>query len=554
MSGTSSIISLPNFAGIDFNAILQSIVATSQIPISAQQQAIALDQAALSGLGSLSADLTSLQSAIDNLKRLSNDQPLAVSVSAGAPFTASLSGSALRGSYSVSVQQMASSQSSASQGYASQESDIGTGTVTIVVGGVSHQITIDSSHNTLSALADAINGADVGVFAQVVNTGLPSSPFRLVLASLETGSAGAFSVQTNLTGGVAPDFSSTAIGPVDYSGISGTANSQSNGPVIGGVYSGSVTQGFTFTVESGGAVGSSDIVMRYNSDSGESGTITIPSGYAGEQLAIADGLTMSFAVPGGTFNSGDSFSVGVFNPHIAFAQDAKVRVGNQIITSSSNEVSGAIPGVKLSLLGVGAGSLSVSDDQSTSRQILQDFTKAFNRLVSDIDAQTRPATPGGSAPPLNANGVVQALEFALKSALGGINLSKIGISIDGNQVQDNNGQLVLDFESYQNNFQSDPSGTANVINGVAQALIGIVNSALDPVSGLIATQKSAFNDAIDRANREISRLTDSQQRQVAMFQQEAALIQAEIEKQVNIAQIFLNQGNSNSGGSLSQLA
>jgi flagellar hook-associated protein 2 len=48
-------------------------------------------------------------------------------------------------------------------------------------------VTIDNSNNTLEGIRDAINAADAGVTATIVNDGNPTNPYRLVLSSENSG-------------------------------------------------------------------------------------------------------------------------------------------------------------------------------------------------------------------------------------------------------------------------------------------------------------------------------------------------------------------------------
>ncbi|MGD0073522.1 MAG: flagellar cap protein FliD N-terminal domain-containing protein [Candidatus Binataceae bacterium] len=212
-TSASNAISLPNYAGINFNTILQSVIAAGQVPIAALQQEITAETTSISSIGQISGDLTSLQSAIAPFESGSST-PLTAYSGANAPFSASVTGTPAAGVYAVTVDQMASAQVSASQGYASDTSVVGTGTITINVNGNAQNIKIDASNDTLDGVASAINSAGIGVTAQVVNTGLPGNSYRLELVSNSTGSAGAFTVSSSLTGGNAPDFTDNEIGPV----------------------------------------------------------------------------------------------------------------------------------------------------------------------------------------------------------------------------------------------------------------------------------------------------------------------------------------------------
>ncbi len=162
-----------------------------------------------------------------------DDSSAGASVSSGAPFTASVTGTPANGTYTVNVDSLAAAQITASQGYTSDTAGVGDGTFSISVnGGTAIPITINSTNDTLSGLATAINGANLGVTAEVVNTGVaPGAPYRLELLSNSTGTSGSFTVSSSLAGGSSPDFANAQIGATDDSSVTGTA-----APSVGGTY------------------------------------------------------------------------------------------------------------------------------------------------------------------------------------------------------------------------------------------------------------------------------------------------------------------------------
>jgi flagellar hook-associated protein 2 len=124
------------------------------------------------------------------------------------------------GNYSITVSQLAQSQSAIAAGQASTTTAIGNGKITIdfgsITGGtldpatgkysgasfavdpsrVAKPITIDASNNTLAGIRDAINGADAGVTASIVNDG-SGTPNRLVLVSSQTGEASSMRISVD---------------------------------------------------------------------------------------------------------------------------------------------------------------------------------------------------------------------------------------------------------------------------------------------------------------------------------------------------------------------
>lgn len=123
-----------------------------------------------------------------------------------------------RGSYSLNVTQLAQAQSLASGEFSDRDTaPIGTGTLTFNVGGVSTDITIDESNNTLEGLASAINDANAGVSAGIVDTG---TGYRLVLSSDESGTSNAIQVSVSGDG----DGSDTNAGGLSRFAFDGTTS------------------------------------------------------------------------------------------------------------------------------------------------------------------------------------------------------------------------------------------------------------------------------------------------------------------------------------------
>ena len=79
-------------------------------------------------------------------------------------------------------------------------------------------------------------------------------------------------------------------------------------PSLGGTYTGTLSQGYHFTVVSGGTVGVDPITIAWTSDSGEAGTVTVPTSYTGQQLNVGDGISLTLGT--GTLKTNDTFGAG----------------------------------------------------------------------------------------------------------------------------------------------------------------------------------------------------------------------------------------------------
>lgn len=191
MAGISS---LGIGSGVLNSDLVDQLVAAERKPTETRltqktQQAEAL----LSAYGKLRSAVTELRlpmrqlSSPDNLKAFSassSNEDIGVSVD---------STRASRGTYSVEVTSLASAQALASRDvFADRDAtSVGRGTLELSVGDKITNITIDSSNDTLQGLANAINEADAGVSAGIIDTG---SGYQLVLSADETGTANAVSI------------------------------------------------------------------------------------------------------------------------------------------------------------------------------------------------------------------------------------------------------------------------------------------------------------------------------------------------------------------------
>jgi flagellar hook-associated protein 2 len=538
MASTPS-VTLSNFTGLDFNQILAADAAAAQVPIAALQNQLVGVNTAISTLGTIAGDFTSLQSALNALNASLTIPPAGVSVSQNAPFTAAVSGGAINGTYNVTVSQLASAQSVASQGYATSDANIGDGSITITIGGQSTSITVDSSNDTLSGIASAINSAGIGVTAQVVDTGAPGAPFRLQVTSNATGSAQAFSITTSLSGGTAPDFANNEIGATDLSGVTGTATA-----TVGGTYTGTLSQGYHFTVTSGGTVGVDPITIAWSSDSGEAGTITVPASYAGQALTVGDGISLTLG--SGTLATNDTFGAAAFVPQVTAAQDAKLQVGNQIITSSSNQVSNAINGVTLNLTGTGGPSVViVAPDLTTEASQVKAFVDAYNTAVNDITTNTQ-AIPNQTPPPLANDGGLRSTLFNLQSQLGTLNLSTLGIS-----VNQQTGDLTFNQGQFVTSASTNPAAVNAEIGQLYSALNPAVSFVIAPNTGLIATETTSDQAQTTQLSQKINTLTTQEQHQLQLLQAEFAQIQSVVATYQSLSQFFADNSNNSSGSSSS---
>lgn len=191
-------ISAPGIgSGLNVNGIVSSLMAVESQPINLLNNQEQSYQAKLSAYGQLTASLSSFQSSVASLTSQSTFQSLTATPSDSTVLNASAGTGASAGSYSINVSALAQAQTLVASGQTSTTSSIGTGastTLTFTFGTTSgtsftqdptqgtKTVTIDSSSNSLQGIKDAINAANMGVTASIVNDG-SSTPYRLELTS-----------------------------------------------------------------------------------------------------------------------------------------------------------------------------------------------------------------------------------------------------------------------------------------------------------------------------------------------------------------------------------
>jgi flagellar hook-associated protein 2 len=188
----ASISALGVGSGLDLTGLLDQLESAERKrlePLAMQRKG---HQAKISAFGRLESALTEFQKAAAKLNSAKAFTTMKSSVSGDAA-TAATGGDAMAGTYQISITDKARSYSIATQGIADSSAALGAGTISIsLASGETLDVDIPAGDSSLEAVRDAINAADGGVAASIVNDG-GAEPYRLVLASSDTGTEAAIS-------------------------------------------------------------------------------------------------------------------------------------------------------------------------------------------------------------------------------------------------------------------------------------------------------------------------------------------------------------------------
>ncbi len=490
MAGFNSIDGLSS--GLNTSEIIDTIMTFERRPAALLEIQQAEKTAKVSALQALSAKFIGLNTAALPLNTRSSFEQAMLTISDDTILTATSSGRVTKGTFDLQVLALARNHQVASQGFSSNESSsFGTGTITLKVGNDSLRIIdIDSESNSLIGIKDAINDANAGVTASIINDGTSSNAFRIILTSNKTGKESEIDFSADLTGG--SDSFNFSTSSFDNAEITSFNDNSTSAISLGmtAANSGNENKTYTFTVSSTGSqtIGS-DIITLDWTDGTNSGSILVTQADTDVELVGtgADGLSLSFSA--GELNEGDTFEINSFTPLLQEASDATISFGAGggggspiTISSDTNTFSDVIENVdftvnKLTEVGESV-SINTDVDIASIKTKINAYITAYNSLVEYVDDQNKFTEGDALAPPLFGDTTVWTVSNALRR-----NTSSTIAGIDSkfNQL-------------YAIGIRTKSDGTLGVVNSAD--LDKALNENLDEVIRMFVDSANTSNSGI----------------------------------------------------------
>ena len=202
-------------SGLDIESLVSKLVAAERTPITQLSQKIDGLKTELSAFGKVQSALSALRDAASKLTAPGNWGGTLATSSDPTAVTASAGSGAVVGNVSVQVNQLASSQTLVSgTAYANASTVVGQGSLTITLGAWATDgatpptytgftdkagatpltVTVGPGQDTLTGIRDAINAANAGVSASIIND---ASGARLTLRSTATGATNGFRIEAS---------------------------------------------------------------------------------------------------------------------------------------------------------------------------------------------------------------------------------------------------------------------------------------------------------------------------------------------------------------------
>jgi flagellar hook-associated protein 2 len=248
-------------------------------------------------------------------------------------------------------------------------------------------------------------------------------------------------------------------------------------------------------------------------DTGEANAFTITN-----QLTAG---TITFADANNDNVSGDSASDNAVN-----ATDASLLINNIAITSTTNTLDAAIPGVTLTLQQQDPTKTVVvsvdRDDESLANRI-DAFVASYNDLVKFADAQAT-ASNNGTVGAIGRDSVLRGLHGSLRDALLGAHgsgtltrLAEVGLGFT------RTGQLTLDRSALTAALNANPAAVQSLFADASSGAFGAINSLVDhytDAGGFLPDARTRLSDEIARVGRQMDDMSARLAIRKAALQQE----------------------------------
>jgi flagellar hook-associated protein 2 len=409
------------------------------------------------------------------------------------------------GTHTVVVNSLAKT----SSGYLSvitDSSDTLSGSISIQVGsGTAQTITLDSSDDTLSGLASAINSASIGVTASVITD---SAGSRLSIVSGTAGASGDLTISSSITDSTTSSSLSytTAVTGSDASlvvdGISLTSSSNTVSNMIPGV---------TFQLLSTTTSGAEVQVEIGNYNTGvESAVASLVTDY--------NALVSAISVQQGTDASGNAEPL-FGSPTLSLLQQQLL---SSINTQNPNGYLSAVSSASDLLTGsisiqVGSGSaqtISLSSSGETLSQLASQINQAGIGVTANLvstSTGTQLALVSNTAGSSGSLTVASSITDSTTSSSLTYNdntsdlssLSQLGISVN------TDGSLTLDASSLDSLLNSDFSGVVGFFQDAnswgSQLSTVLTNAGTSSTTGLLKLALTANSSVESNLNKNISR-------------------------------------------------
>lgn len=388
MATSSELISaLGAGSGVDVRALAESLVNVERAPREdAINNKISTQERRIAGYSALMLALDTVKEAFAKLNDKSEFNANQTSNSHPSAFDVSTTGAAQTGSHAIRVVQLAQGQRSVTAGFATASTSLNGGaamSLRLTVGGQAlNPIAVAAGSDTPAGVVAAINAANQGITARLVDTGDANTPQRVVLEG-PIGGANTFSLASDDASGGAEVQTLTfgaasAAGTLTVAGVSVTLLGTETAAEVATKVKTALDASDYTTGRSVADPGDGTLQITLAVSDNDAPDVAVDAGDTGVTSSVAE--TTAFVAG----SSLAALAITSLQP----AQNAQVEVNGLTIERATNQIEGALTGVTLQLrqpMAVGeSATLGVTRNVAEIKQNLLDLVDAYNSAVADI--------------------------------------------------------------------------------------------------------------------------------------------------------------------------
>jgi len=264
------------------------------------------------------------------------------------------------------------------------------------------------------------------------------------------------------------------------------------------------------------------------------GPVTASVVYDGSQYRLDVQGTQTGAANAITFNE-SGFSLGLSTAKNTYqaAQDTQATVDGIPVTSSTSQITGAIPGVTLAVTGptTGAATVNVLASSSALATNITSFITAYNTVVTAGHTDTGYATTPAANSVLQSDPAIRTcldqLAQIVAGTVGGTDssvntLGSVGVNLNSD------GTLTLDSTKLAAAIQSDPTGVEKLlVTSTSQGMTGVMGTISSTIDSLATNGNSVLTSESQYFTKQTSQITKQESALTIQIQAYQSLLQTE---------------------------
>ena len=441
--------------------------------------------------------------------------------------------------FDINVTNIAKNDIYESKGFASLDTQIANSDATLTLGVGTSSVNINlNAGATLNDLKDAINNANAGVSAQIIDTGIGNDPYKLILKANDTGKDNIIKFDygsiddlgLNQTVYQSASYRSDT-DEVNNSGAEQTFKASINGIDYSmNVANGATVSDFVNAINNGDLQDSSGNSLKGISASFTNGHIQISLQQIGDISFDDTNLTTDI-------NNNTDFTN---SNRIQTAEDAVFDYNNVEIERSKNEVTDLIPGVSINLLSSGDSQVNIDSNIDDITKSIQQFVADYNAMISNLQNLTAFNKDSGNVGLFQGNSDFTMISSKLSSDLFDttLNYTTTQSDLNGNSYQtqaifsaadmglsmNRTGMLSFDATTFQNTYAKHPdlveqfaTSAFTKLDSDFDSIATGNNSDLELLSQNIQNQEKDYQNRIDSMNKYLDTKYNIMSEQFALY-------------------------------------